>query len=346
MEQRDKRRRDVFIVADLFFAATAFTFVHYNFVQGQPLVSVLQALGGLAFIALAAIVHFKQKYLKAASWFLVILTAGFMLCVMFFFKIRITNVVWMVFPYFMSMLLLGFRNGMVVSAVYLIASNIAVFVRFPVVLDDFALINQVSISIASACAFAFAAYYEKARAKNEDELLAKHRAVERMSHLDDLTGLFNRRFFDRALHQEFHRAKREHQSVALIFLDVDLFKNYNDTFGHLQGDACLGEVACAISASIARSTDTATRFGGDEFAILLPNTNRVGGQLVAERIMKIIQEKAIPHTSSDVSSVVTLSLGIALLSQDGDRNPTDLIRRADQALYISKKNGRNRITFA
>lgn len=346
MERSEKRRRNVFFVVDLFFAATAFTFVRYNYIHGQPFVAGLQALGGLIFLALAAIVYFKQRVLKAASWILVILSAGFMLCVMFFFKIYITNVAWVVFPYFMSMLLLGFRNGAVVSIVYLVASITAVFVRFSVALDDFSLINQISISIASACAFAFAAYYEKSRSKNEEELLANNREIEKMSHLDGLTGLFNRRFFDRALHQEFHRAKRERQSVALIFLDVDLFKNYNDTFGHLQGDACLGEVADAINASISRSTDTATRFGGDEFAILLPNTDRNGVQVVAERIMDIIRGKAIPHTSSFVSGFVTLSLGIALLSLEEDHNPTDLIRRADRALYASKENGRNRVTFA
>ncbi len=346
MERSEKRKRDVFFVGDLFFTATAFTFVHYNIIQGQPFVGGLLALGGLIFLALAAVVHFKPGYLQLASWIFVILSSGFMMCVMLFFKLHVTNIVWMTFPYFLSMLLLGLRNGTIVSIVYLTASIIAVFARFSAVLEDFSLINQISISLACACAFAFAAYYEKSRSKNEEELLKKNREIETMSHLDGLTGLFNRRFFDRALHQEFHRAKRERQTVALIFLDIDQFKNYNDTFGHLRGDACLNEVADAINASISRSTDTATRFGGDEFAVLLPNTDREGVGRVAERIMSIIEQKAIPHTSSCVAGIVTISQGIALLSQDEDRVPSDLIRRADRALYASKESGRNKVTFA
>lgn len=346
MERSAKRKREVFFVGDLFFTATAFSFVRYNIVHGQPLVGGMMALGGLIFLILAAIVYFKHGSLQTASWIFVVLSSGFMMCVMFFFELHITNIIWMTFPYFLSMLLLGLRNGMAVSIVYFAASIAAVFTRFSNVLENFTLINQVSISMANICAFAFAAYYERSRSKNEEELLKKNREIETLSHLDGLTGLFNRRFFDRALHQEFHRAKRERQSVALIFLDIDEFKRYNDTFGHLRGDACLGEVADAINAAITRSTDTATRFGGDEFAVLLPNTDREGVRCVAERIMSIISQKAIPHTSSCVAGIVTLSMGIALLSQEEDRVPSDLVRRADRALYASKESGRNMVTFA
>ena len=173
--------------------------------------------------------------------------------------------------------------------------------------------------------------------------MVKNREIERLSHIDGLTGLFNRHFFDRALHQEFHRAKRERQPLGLIVLDIDFFKTYNDTYGHVQGDEILSDAAEAIRAAITRATDTATRFGGDEFAVLLPNTDLEGAATVARRIEGNMARMSIPFTQSAVANAVTLSIGVAVLSQD-DAEPSELVRRADRMMYLSKSAGRNRIT--
>jgi diguanylate cyclase (GGDEF)-like protein len=346
MEQSEKRRQNVFFTADLILMLTAFIFVYYNIVYGNTLLGIMQGAGGVLFISLAALVYLNPKALRTASWIFVVLSAGFMLALLAFSTIHITNLVWTVLPYFLAMFLLGVQSGKIVGLVYLAGSIVLVFVRFTSLDPSIEGVNQVSISMANVFAFVLAWYYENARSENEKELLVKNREIEIMSHHDGLTGLFNRRFFDRALHQEFHRAKRERQPLTLIILDIDFFKSYNDALGHLQGDACLGEVAEAINASITRSTDTATRYGGEEVAVLLPNTDMKGAMTVAERIRQKMEAKAIPHPVSSISSSVTLSMGVAQLSQEEDWEQNDLIRRADRALYASKAGGRNRITCA
>jgi len=346
MEQSEKRKQNVFFAADLTLMITAFLFVHYNLIHGNTLLGIIQCGGGVIFLGLAVLVYRKRDTLAIASWFFTVLSSGFMLAMMAFSTLHVTNLAWAVLPYFLSMFLLGMKGGRIIGFVYLAGSIAAVFTRLSVLDASIALVNQVSIGMANIFAFVLAVYYEKARSENEKELLMKNREIEIMSHHDGLTGLFNRRFFDHALYQEFHRAKREHQPLALIILDIDFFKSYNDALGHLQGDSCLGEVAEAINASITRSTDTATRYGGEEFAVLLPNTDMKGAMTVAERIRVKMETKAIPHPLSSVSSNITLSLGVAQLSQEEDWEQNDLIRRADRALYASKAGGRNRITCA
>jgi diguanylate cyclase (GGDEF)-like protein len=344
LEKSEKRRRNVFFSADLILLLTAFCFFFYNIQHERALIGLAQGIGGVAYLGLALLVFFNRRLLKIASWILTVTITGFMLGALWFSNLNVTNLVWLILPYFLSMFLLGLKSGTVIGLLYLGGIVAAVVARLGFVVNLLAPVNQLSIGIANVFALLFAASYEKERSENEKELLAKNREIEIMSHLDVLTGLFNRRFFDRALHQEFHRAKRERQPLGLIVLDIDFFKDYNDAYGHVQGDACLGTVAEAIHSSITRATDTATRYGGDEFAVLLPGTNLEGAETVSRRIEEKIKLKGIPHSSSGVSATVTLSIGIAVLSQEEDCEPIDLVRRADHAMYLSKQSGRNRIT--
>ncbi len=346
MERNERRKHSVFFAADFTLMLTALTFVQYNLTRGNILLGSLQLAGGVLFIAIGLLVLIKKKYLRLASWILVVSTSGFMLTMMFLTTLHITNLVWIAIPYFLSMFLLGLKGGTVVSIVYLVGTLVGMLTRL--VLQDPSIepVHEMNIIFANAFAFAFAANYEKVRTDNERELLLKNREIEIMSHQDGLTGLFNRRFFDRALHQEFHRAKREQQPLSLILLDIDFFKNFNDELGHVLGDACLGDVAKVIRAAITRSTDTATRYGGDEFALLLPNTDLKGASVIAQRIRSGMEERAIAHPLSSVAGIVTVSAGVALFSQEEDREPADLIRRADRALYASKAEGRDRVTCA
>lgn len=196
------------------------------------------------------------------------------------------------------------------------------------------------------------------------ELDEKSRALElandrlsRLSMVDGLTEVANRRRFDEALHEEWRRARRAqlagqsamppvpYDAMALLLLDIDYFKQYNDHYGHLAGDACLKQVAATIACAIRRSGDLVARYGGEEFAIILPATPLVGGFGVAERIRRMIWDAAIPHAESPLGRV-TVSIGVADVQGQDCGGETDLLRMADGALYAAKRAGRNRVAQA
>jgi diguanylate cyclase (GGDEF)-like protein len=161
--------------------------------------------------------------------------------------------------------------------------------------------------------------------------------------LDGLTQIANRRRFDEYLSLEWRRMARETAPLSLILCDVDYFKRYNDTYGHQAGDACLQQVAQAISRVLKRPADLAARYGGEEFAVILPNTKAEGAVLVAEAMLKEIQQLLIPHATSSVSEYVTLSVGVSSTVPQKEFSQAALIAAADKALYEAKEQGRNRV---
>ena len=175
------------------------------------------------------------------------------------------------------------------------------------------------------------------------ELEVANQRLEQMSRTDGLLGIANRMYFDGRLQSEWKTAQFNSQPLSLVMMDVDYFKKYIDTYGHLGGDACLRTVAKAASEGLCRPTDVLARYGGEELVALLPGTNTEGAFNVAKRIMSCLQKKAIPHASSEVSKYVTLSIGIATLTPNCDKTPSDLVFAADEALYQAKLQGRNRI---
>ena len=162
-----------------------------------------------------------------------------------------------------------------------------------------------------------------------------------MVNLDGLTQLANRRCFDEYLEQEWQRLAREQQPLSLIMCDIDFFKNYNDTYGHVAGDDCLRKVSHLIKESVRRPADLAARYGGEEFVLVLPNTDIEGSMLVADVIRKRLEELALPHEDSSVSKSVTLSMGVTSLVPKIDSLPSVLLTSADYALYRAKELGRN-----
>lgn len=164
-----------------------------------------------------------------------------------------------------------------------------------------------------------------------------------LSTLDGLTGIPNRRAFDVRLAQAWSQACREGGTLSLMMIDIDYFKRYNDHFGHVQGDECLRQVAKAIAQSVNRPYDMAARFGGEEFACVLPETTLQGALILAEKIQARIRQLANAHPGSEVSEWVSLSIGVASLQPRVDREPSELIALADQQLYQAKHNGRNQI---
>lgn len=160
---------------------------------------------------------------------------------------------------------------------------------------------------------------------------------------DGLTGIMNRRFFDEILGKEFFRMKRSGCLLSLIMVDVDYFKKFNDQYGHLKGDDCLKQVASVIKASVGRGTDVVARYGGEEIAVILPETDNHGAMLVAERMKTGVEKLMIPHIHSAASEHVTISIGVASVNPKLVTIPEQIIELADDALYIAKERGRNRI---
>jgi diguanylate cyclase (GGDEF)-like protein len=183
---------------------------------------------------------------------------------------------------------------------------------------------------------------EEARRTGE-ALLDLNRTLEKLAMQDGLTGLANRRQFDTVLQNELSRATRSASSLALIMIDVDYFKKYNDIYGHLAGDECLRQISKIIQSAEGRSGDLAARYGGEEFALLLPSTDVAGALKVAEEIRKSIRELEIRH-DGNLQGVVTISAGVnALVPVTDSDTPTSLIRAADEALYAAKSSGRDQI---
>jgi diguanylate cyclase (GGDEF)-like protein len=162
---------------------------------------------------------------------------------------------------------------------------------------------------------------------------------------DPLTELYNRRFLDETLRRLLRTLSRAEGMISLMMIDIDFFKNYNDTYGHVEGDNSLKKVAAALRESVTRADDFVARYGGEEFLVVLPNTDEDGARMVARRVMENIRKCAIPHESSTVDALLTVSIGVATGKADHAREAGHYVRRADELLYESKRGGRNRYTF-
>ena len=175
------------------------------------------------------------------------------------------------------------------------------------------------------------------------KLDAANQELTRLTSLDGLTGLANRRHFDETLLREWRRAARYKRPLALALIDVDHFKLFNDSYGHLAGDECLKSVASALHAVSRRPSDLVARYGGEEFALILPETDLAGARNVAEGLCDAIRALQVPHGASP-SGFVTISVGVASLTP-GTGGPQNLIAEADLALYDAKSGGRDRVGF-
>lgn len=160
---------------------------------------------------------------------------------------------------------------------------------------------------------------------------------------DSLTGLANRRYFDIMISSEFFRLKRSGETLSLIMIDVDYFKNFNDNYGHVAGDECLIQIASVLKTIVGRSSDLVARFGGEEFVVILPETETDGAKIIAEKIRKDIESLEIAHAASDTSDFVTVSLGVVSAKTINLNSPNEIIELADKALYHAKNVGRNKI---
>ncbi|MEM7016150.1 MAG: diguanylate cyclase [Pseudomonadota bacterium] len=168
--------------------------------------------------------------------------------------------------------------------------------------------------------------------------------LEKISTQDGLTQLYNRRFFDTRLNEEYRRMQRQNEPLSLIMCDVDHFKIFNDTYGHQGGDECLKQVAAAIAQTVRRVHEVSARYGGEEFAVILPHAPQEEAVIVAEKIRQAIADRNIPHEGSLTKPIVAMSFGVATMIPNNDGDVAQLVRMADEALYESKENGRDRVS--
>jgi two-component system cell cycle response regulator len=168
--------------------------------------------------------------------------------------------------------------------------------------------------------------------------------LNNIARVDALTSICNRREFDVRLRSEWGRGARTNQTLALLMIDVDKFKEYNDHHGHLRGDDCLIAGAQLLSDCMHRAGDLIARYGGEEFVVLLPDSDLEGAIGVANTCLEAIENAKLPHVTSNVAPYVTISIGVAAMLPIYERSSTLLIEEADIALYQAKQNGRNRVS--
>jgi two-component system, chemotaxis family, response regulator WspR len=181
----------------------------------------------------------------------------------------------------------------------------------------------------------------RALRQSQQQLLEANLELRRLTHSDGLTGLSNRRYLDEYLSAEWRRSAREHVEIAMLMIDVDNFKQYNDTYGHVAGDEVLKRIATTVENCLGRAGDIAARYGGEEFLVVLPSTAAGGGKLLAEKIRLEIEALALPHRNSLAAQHVTVSIGGAAAVPTPGSAMTSLIESADRALYEAKRKGRN-----
>lgn len=173
------------------------------------------------------------------------------------------------------------------------------------------------------------------------KLKIANKKLESASYVDSLTGLYNRRYFNMVYERELKRAKRAHSYITFMMLDIDYFKQYNDTYGHLEGDNALKSVAKVLQDALKRPSDFVFRLGGEEFGILLSDTDEENSATMAQTLCSLVKEKAIEHRSSKVSPFVTVSIGVACCVADEALSDEMLLSKADEMLYKAKESGRD-----
>ncbi|GAA5216032.1 diguanylate cyclase [Corallincola platygyrae] len=182
-----------------------------------------------------------------------------------------------------------------------------------------------------------------ARVKNHVALKKKNDLLEQLVFIDGLTEIPNRRRFDELLESEWLRARRNSTPMAILIMDIDCFKLFNDNYGHTEGDDCLRATAAALANTLRRPADFVARYGGEEFVAIVPEATEEAAVSLAEKMRAAVESMGVPHAYSEVADVVTLSIGVAGTIPSMERTPEQLLQAADEALYKAKQAGRNRV---
>ncbi|MGO9039404.1 MAG: diguanylate cyclase domain-containing protein [Steroidobacteraceae bacterium] len=240
-----------------------------------------------------------------------------------------------IFIYFMGGLI--FYHGLAANAVVSIA-YLAAGLALHLPVREFGFNALAIVSVNLFCASVVYMHERTSRTRFLEAALLREMVAR-----DGLTGIQNRRMFDQYIHREWHQAIREGKRIAVLLIDIDCFKDYNDRYGHQAGDECLRAVALTLSRSARRPLDFVARYGGEEFAVVLYDASREYVAEVLTRIQRSVAELNIPHEASRVASRLTVSIGAAFILPGSNRTPEGLIQLADEALYSAKEQGRNRV---
>lgn len=181
------------------------------------------------------------------------------------------------------------------------------------------------------------------RKKTEEKLLALQKELEALSFKDGLTNIANRRRFDVSFELEWDSARKHRQPLSVLLFDIDFFKQYNDLYGHIRGDRCLVDMAQTLNLALDGSRDLVARFGGEEFVVLLPESDASVALKVAQRCQRLVQKQAIHHAQSPHEQRITVSIGVGTVIPNAHLTPASFMEAVDQQLYAAKRNGRNRI---
>jgi len=203
-----------------------------------------------------------------------------------------------------------------------------------------AIANHASVAIENAHLYSQLAR----RAADLEEMVARYEEANLRASTDALTGLHNRRFFQDQLNRDFAQARRHRRHLAVIMLDIDHFKSFNDTYGHGMGDRVLTTVSTVVTQAV-RLADVVARYGGEEFIVCLPDTDLEGAKVVAERIRRAVSEIVLTDAEGNALRQITVSLGVSALRLEDERI-AELIERADRGLYVAKVKGRNQMQVA
>lgn len=179
----------------------------------------------------------------------------------------------------------------------------------------------------------------------ENKLNYVRLSIDEISKIDFVTNLYNRRYFDKIFTEEWENHKRDNDSLAVVMVDIDKFKEYNDIYGHVKGDQCLERISAEIKKVIKETGDIVSRYGGEEFICLIKNSDLKKGEYIAEKIRKSVEELNIEHKGWPQYKIVTVSIGIAVVKPNLDLIPEAIINMADEALYRSKNSGRNKVSL-
>ncbi len=184
--------------------------------------------------------------------------------------------------------------------------------------------------------------YQRKIMSIKEELEVTNKKLERVASRDHLTGLYNRQEFERVIVREWNNAIRYDTPISMMMIDIDNFKLYNDNYGHLSGDHCLQKLSRVLDKTLKRPRDFLARFGGEEFVVVLPDTESSGAKHIGEKVRQAVIQQQIPHEFSDIEPFVTVSIGIATTEDPALLVYEDMLDEADKALYQSKRKGKNR----
>lgn len=207
------------------------------------------------------------------------------------------------------------------------------------------IIGIMIIMINASISYTIISYLYRKCKNTKVQLIQMTEKLKQLSIIDELTGLYNRRYMDIQLSKEWRLCKDQSRTLSIILVDIDLFKNFNDFYGHQKGDECLVKIAHSLNKTISKWSDWVARFGGEEFIVILSKTNESEANIIAGNLRAEIENLKIPHNTSNVSKYITVSIGVCTVRTDQFSEVNDVISLANKALYKAKKEGRNRVCY-